>query len=70
MNITPEERQRLELNYASLVSEHRELDIVINEMLAEGKTDPFTISRLKRKKLQLKDEISHLHSVLIPEIDA
>lgn len=68
--ITPEERQRLELAYASLVSEHRELDIELNELIAEGKTDPFTISRLKRRKLHMKDEIKQLHSILLPEIDA
>lgn len=47
----------IENRIKSLESKHRELDILIEKMYNEGYSDD-EIAKLKRKKLQLKDEIS------------
>jgi hypothetical protein len=66
---TPNEaelRQRL----SELESEHRDLDDVIAR-LADGTIyDQLQIKRLKKRKLQLKDEISRIRSRLLPDIIA
>ena len=59
-----EQRKRLEL----LRSEHRALDIAI-EALA-GSTDQFQIARLKKRKLQLKDQIHLIEDSFLPDIIA
>jgi hypothetical protein len=59
-----EQRKRLEL----LRSEHRDLDIAI-EALA-GSTDQLQIARLKKRKLQLKDQIHLIEDSFLPDIIA
>ncbi|MBK1667909.1 hypothetical protein CKO28_07655 [Rhodovibrio sodomensis] len=59
-------RRRLQ----ELESEHRDLDDVI-ERLSEGSiNDQLQIKRLKKRKLQLKDEITKIRSRLLPDIIA
>jgi len=43
---------------AGLVQEHRDLDSAIAVLLEAGACDPLLIARMKKRKLQLKDEIS------------
>ncbi|MBK1695895.1 YdcH family protein [Rhodovibrio salinarum] len=53
-----------------LESEHRDLDDVI-ERLSDGSiNDQLQIKRLKKRKLQLKDEITRIRSRLLPDIIA
>jgi len=60
---TPEQiTQRLVV----LRQEHRELDVTIERMAANGH-DEFEAKRLKRRKLQLKDCIAKLEDMLIPD---
>lgn len=61
-----EYRERL----ASLRSEHRNLDNAIAELEAAGMPDQLKITRLKKKKLALKDEIASLEDRLFPDIIA
>lgn len=49
-----------------LRSEHRDLDTVITR-LGTGGGDQLHIQRLKKRRLLLKDEISRLDSLLIPD---
>jgi hypothetical protein len=59
-------RRRLQ----ELESEHRDLDDVI-ERLSDGSiNDQLQIKRLKKRKLQLKDEITKIRSRLLPDIIA
>ncbi len=58
-------RLRLEL----LKQEHRDLDEAIRA-LTEQRGDPFTIKRMKRQKLALKDRIVMLENELTPDIIA
>jgi hypothetical protein len=52
-----------------LKHQHRNLDYMINKLDDQG-SDMLTIQRLKKRKLQLKDLISQLESMLIPDIIA
>ena len=53
---------------AALVQEHRDLDAAIEALSATG--DQLALSRLKKRKLQLKDEITEIHNSLLPDIIA
>jgi hypothetical protein len=59
-------RIRLEL----LEREHRDLDESIAALDAEGRADPLTVRRLKKRKLMLKDEISRISDEITPDIIA
>jgi hypothetical protein len=50
--------------------EHRDLDDVISRLIMDFKVDELQIKRLKRRKLMLKDQIAHLESQLIPDLNA
>ncbi len=55
---------------AELKEEHRTLDKEIGELNARTTSDQLEIQRLKKRKLQLKDEIARLESALVPDIIA
>jgi len=55
---------------ASLVQEHRDLDAAIEALSASGSVDQLAVSRLKKRKLQLKDEITEINNSLLPDIIA
>ena len=50
--------------------EHRDLDDVIARLGEEPGQDQLQLQRLKKKKLLLKDQISHLERQLTPDIRA
>lgn len=56
---------------AELRIEHRDLDAAIH-LLAEdiAGTDQLRLTRMKKRKLLLKDAIARLESSLIPDLDA
>lgn len=58
--------QRLE----DLRQEHRDLDAAVSALEEAGSTDLLQIKRLKKRKLQLKDEIRLLSDQLLPDIIA
>ncbi len=62
----PAIRQRL----AALKSEHRDLDDVIERLIAADHADQLQIQRLKKRKLALKDTMARLESLLVPDIIA
>ena len=47
---------------ATLTQEHRDLDGAITVLLEAGVCDPLLIARMKKRKLQLKDEIAGFDS--------
>lgn len=55
---------------AQLRMEHRDLDTEIAELEASNAADQLLISRLKKRKLKLKDQISALEDRLFPDIIA
>jgi len=55
---------------AQLTQEHRDLDAAIEALAQGGNPDLLTLSRLKKRKLQLKDEITEINNGLLPDIIA
>ncbi len=60
----------IERRIIELQTEHRDLDDVINRLLSSHLHDQLQVQRLKKRKLQLKDQISYLDSLLVPDIIA
>lgn len=54
----------------TLVSEHRDLDDVINRLAQDPTIDQLQLTRMKKRKLQLKDMIARVRSRLIPDMEA
>lgn len=55
---------------AELRQEHRDLDEAIGRMAEDHTVDQLRLTRMKKRKLKLKDWISYLESKLIPDMDA
>ncbi|SEI65058.1 YdcH family protein [Frateuria terrea] len=53
-----------------LRQEHRDLDAAISHMATHPARDELQLTRLKKRKLLLKDAIARLESKLIPDLDA
>ena len=62
--------QGLKRQLAELKSEHRDLDEVIRRLSDGTPINQLQIQRLKKRKLNLKDEITRLHAKLLPDIIA
>ena len=64
------EADEVKVRVVELEIEHRDLDTAI-ELLNESLTvDALQLQRLKKRKLQLKDQIIQLKMQLIPDIPA
>ena len=68
--MTDAEEAGLRTQLAALVQEHRDLDQAITAMIESGVRDQLQLSRLKRRKLQLKDQITQIEDALLPDIIA
>lgn len=55
---------------AELRQEHRDLDRAIEQLAVSIGRDELQITRMKKRKLLLKDTIARLESKLIPDLDA
>ena len=55
---------------AELKEEHRDLDEAITRMAGQPGVDQLRLTRMKKRKLKLKDWIAKLESQLIPDLDA
>ncbi len=65
-----DEHKTVERRLYDLEVEHRDLDEVVARLAGSGQVDELLIKRLKKRKLQLKDQIAKLKSALIPDLDA
>jgi hypothetical protein len=61
---------QLRAKLQSLLQEHADLDAAIAALEQSATGDQLQIRRLKKKKLSLKDEITMIENVLIPDIIA
>jgi hypothetical protein len=64
------DQEQLKAKLAELELEHRDLDDVINTLTQQSDFDQIKVSRLKKRKLALKDQITTLRGRLIPDIIA
>ena len=64
------DQEQLKAKLAELELEHRDLDDVINNLTQQSDFDQIKVSRLKKRKLALKDQITTLRGRLIPDIIA
>lgn len=65
-----DEEELLQERLYDLESEHKDLDDVIDRLMQTPPVDFLQIQRLKKRKLQLKDEIERIRSMLLPDIIA
>ena len=70
VNIGNADRVALMQRLVALQVEHRDLDAVIQQLVLDPKRDDLQVTRLKRRKLLLKDQIARLRTRLIPDIIA
>jgi hypothetical protein len=68
--MSEEREQRLRAALAQLKQEHRDLDAAIAGLEQTVRADALQIKRLKKKKLQLKDQIARVEDELFPDIIA
>ena len=64
------ERAMSERELAFLRQEHRDLDAAIDALERGGLPDQIQVQRLKERKLNLRDRITHLEDELTPDIIA
>ena len=55
---------------AELREEHRDLDTAIAKLAGDPACDQLQLSRMKKRKLKLKDMIAYFENKLIPDLDA
>jgi hypothetical protein len=65
-----QDRADIEARYEALKEEHRALDQEISGGDLGPIRDQLALSRMKRRKLALKDEIERLYDLLHPDIIA
>ncbi|MDZ4869412.1 MAG: DUF465 domain-containing protein [Alphaproteobacteria bacterium] len=58
------------LKLAQLRQEHRDLDEAIQALIATGPFDQLQLTRLKKRKLMLRDQITKLEDDMLPDIIA
>jgi hypothetical protein len=65
-----EQEQKLREELAQLKQEHRDLDYAIKVIEDSSRADQLRLTRLKKKKLHLKDRIAIIEDQLFPDIIA
>jgi len=62
--------EAIRIQLAKVEAEHQDLDAAILSLEERMPYDRMTIQRLKKRKLALKDEMTRLHALLLPDIIA
>ena len=70
MQLTAEEVETIKARVAVLRTEHRDLDQVIARLADHPAQDELQLTRLKKRKLLIKDQIAVLERQLVPDIPA
>ena len=70
MALTDEERVQIEAQIAALEDEHQDLDDENARLSEHPDQDQLQLRRFKKRKLVLKDSISRLKILLVPDIPA
>ena len=69
-SVASDEIKSIQRRILELQTEHRDLDEVVTALAANSNVDQLLLQRMKKRKLQLKDQIARLKSRLIPDLDA
>ncbi len=64
------DEEQLRERLAALRLEHGDLDSAISSLVLRGVADQLQLTRLKKRKLLLKDEIQEIEDLLLPDIIA
>jgi hypothetical protein len=65
-----EEQEELRRTLEQLKTEHRDLDIILQQLSESVPVDFLRLQRLKKRKLFLKDSIAKIEGMLVPDIIA
>ncbi|HWD50083.1 MAG TPA: DUF465 domain-containing protein [Rhizomicrobium sp.] len=68
--MTDAEEQTLRGKLTELQQEHRDLDAALVAMAETGVKDQLQLTRIKKRKLQLKDLMTQINDKLLPDIIA
>lgn len=68
--LEPEKHRALRRRLELLTAEHRTLDEQIRALSAVPNPDQIGLQRLKKNKLELREEIERIKSDLIPDLNA
>ena len=68
--LSEEEKAQIRQRLQALEVEHHDLDDIIDRLALDPIQDRLQLQRLKKRKLQLKDQIAKLRTRLIPDIIA
>jgi len=66
--LTAEEITEIQHQLSELRLEHQDLDEIVERLMHDGNIEELKIKRLKKRKLQIKDEVARLEDKLIPDI--
>ncbi len=64
------QNEQISFRIIELKQEHQDLHYIIDRLMEDIPTDQLRVRRLKKRRLFIKDQIEHLKSQLIPDIDA
>ena len=70
MNLHSDNPGEIAMLLNHLREEHRDLDQAIARLVKDPSLDQLQLTRMKKRKLKLKDWIAYLESKLIPDLDA
>jgi hypothetical protein len=65
-----EEEKALHARLKELRLEHSDLDAAIEALLRLPRPDQLMVARMKRRKLTLRDEITRIEAIVLPDIIA
>lgn len=68
--VQTEDIDAIKRRIVELQVEHRDLDQIIDMLMAQSGADQLQIRRLKKRKLQIKDSITLLQIQIEPDIPA
>jgi hypothetical protein len=70
VNLNSNDPGEIAMLITRLREEHRDLDHAIARLVKDPTLDQLSLTRMKKRKLKLKDWIAYLQSKLIPDLDA
>jgi len=68
LSLSEEEIGQIRTRVIELKLEHRDLDQLIEQLVRDPSFEELHVKRLKKRKLQIKDELTQLEGSLIPDI--